>query len=84
MFRHVPRPVLSRHSSWFKPHVGLGAKMALLVVIGCLSLIGLFGYLGTAALDENVQRTLHERVVLAQTTARHIDAILTIIESILT
>ncbi len=84
MFRHVPRPGLSRHPSWSKPTVGLGAKMALLVVIGCLSLIGLFGYLGTAALDENVQRTLHERVVLAQTTARHVDATLSIIESILT
>jgi len=84
MFRQMPRPGSSWHLGWSKPYVGLTAKMALLVVIGCLSLIGLFGYLGTAVLNENVQRTLQERVVLAQTTARHIDAILTIIESILT
>jgi len=84
MFGHMPRQGSSWHSSWIKPHVGLGAKMALFVVIGSLSLIGLFGYLGTAALDENTQRTLQERVVLAQTTARHIDAILSIVESSLT
>ncbi|MEW5719026.1 MAG: HAMP domain-containing protein [Chloroflexota bacterium] len=83
MFRFMLPQRLSQHSGWFKPHVGLRAKMALLVVVGCLSLIGLFGYLGTAALEENVQRTLHERVVLAQTTARHIDAVLTIVESVL-
>jgi len=38
-----------------------------------LSLLGLFAYLGTSALEENNQRTLQERMVLAQTTARHID-----------
>ena len=60
--------------------VGLGAKMATLVVVGTLALVGLFLYLGTAALSENIQRTLQERVLLAQTSARHIDYILTNIE----
>jgi signal transduction histidine kinase len=58
--------------------------MTVLVVIGTVSLIGLFAYLGTAALSENTQRTLQERVVLAQTTARHIDYILASIQNVLT
>ena len=66
------------------PDIGLGAKMAVLVVIGTLSLIGLFAYLGTAALSENIQRTLQERVTLAQATASHIDYVLASIEHILT
>lgn len=64
--------------------VGLSTKMAAIVVVGTLSLLGLFAYLGTTALDENNQRTLQERMVLAQTTARHIDYILGSIEDVLT
>ncbi|MEW5718364.1 MAG: cache domain-containing protein [Chloroflexota bacterium] len=64
--------------------VGLGMKMAAIVVIGVIALVSLFAYLGTAALNENIQRTLQERVVLAQTTARHIDYLLTGIEDVLT
>jgi ABC-type uncharacterized transport system permease subunit len=75
---------LLQRLNWLWPNVGLGAKMAVLVIIGTLSLIGLFAYLGTAALQENIQRTLQERVILAQTTARHIDYVLTNIENVLT
>jgi signal transduction histidine kinase len=64
--------------------VGLGAKMAAIVVFGTLSLLALFAYLGTTALNENNQRTLQERMVLAQTTARHIDYVLSNIEEVLT
>lgn len=63
--------------------VGLGAKMASIVIVGTFALVGLFLYLGTAALNESIQRTLHERVILAQTSARHIDYILTNIENAL-
>lgn len=63
--------------------VGLGAKMGVLVVIGTLSIIGLFAYLGTAALNESTQRVLQARVVLAQTTASHIDYVLADIEQVL-
>jgi signal transduction histidine kinase len=63
--------------------VGLGAKMATMVVIGTIALVGWFLYLGTAALNENIQRTLHERVLLAQTHARHLDYILLGVEQTL-
>jgi len=63
------------------PTIGLGAKMALLVVVGTIALIALFAYLGTAALSENTQRTLQERVVLAQTTAGSVDSMLANIEN---
>lgn len=69
---------------WLRPTVGLGTKMAMIVVMGLMSLIGLFAYLGTAALNENIQRTLQERVVLAQTAARNIDHSLIYIEHVLT
>lgn len=58
--------------------------MAAIVVVGTLSLLGLFAYLGTAALNENIQRTLHERIILAQTTAHHIDYVIAGIENVLT
>ncbi len=64
-------------------NIGLGAKMTVLVIIGTLSLIGLFAYLGTAALQENIQHSLHERIVLAQTAASHIDYLLASIENVL-
>lgn len=63
--------------------VGLGAKMATMVIVGTIALVGWFLYLGTAALSENIQRTLHERVLLAQTNARHLDYILYNIEQAL-
>ena len=67
---------------WY--NIGLGAKMAVIVVIGVVSLVTLFAYLGTAALAESTQRTLQERVILAQTAARHIDYLLASIENSLT
>ncbi|MCI0476778.1 MAG: HAMP domain-containing protein [Anaerolineales bacterium] len=66
------------------PVVGLGAKVALIVVLGSLLLVGGYGYLGTTALEQSIQRTLQERVLLAQTTARHLDSLLAMIEDILT
>lgn len=65
------------------PVVGLGAKVALIVVLSSLLLAGGFGYLGTTALEQSTQRTLQERVLLAQTTARHLDSLLAMIEDIL-
>ena len=66
------------------PILGLGAKTALWVVIGTIVMIGLFAYLATAALSENTQRNLQERVVLAQMTASYTDALIDNIENVLT
>ena len=68
---------------WLWSRFGLSVKMAAIVVVGTIALVVLFLYLGTAALNENIQRTLQERVVLAQTTARHMDYILANIEDVL-
>jgi signal transduction histidine kinase len=64
--------------------VGLGAKVIALVLGATISLIALFAYLGTAALSENTQRTMQERVILAQTAASHIDYVLANVENVLT
>lgn len=69
---------------WLWPQMGLSFKMALIVSIGLLALIILFGYMGTTALNENIQRSLEERVVLAQTMARHVDYLLANVEHALT
>ena len=66
------------------PTLGLSAKAGLWVVILTVVVIGLFAYLGTAALSENTQRNLQERVVLAQMTATYIDAVLDNIHGVLT
>lgn len=68
----------------FTFHFGLGFKVAVMVIVGTLSMIGLFAYLGTAALSENTQRNLQERVVLAQMSASYIDALLDNIQNVLT
>lgn len=73
----------ARRLRWLKPYVGIGTKTAILAVIGSLTVIGLFSYLGTAALSESTQHILQERVVLAQTAARHIDSYLAILETTL-
>lgn len=78
-----PRAAMLPRLSGLWTRVGLGAKMAMIVVVGTIALVALFLYLGTAALNENIQRTLQERIVLAQTSARHIDYILTNLESVL-
>jgi signal transduction histidine kinase len=64
-------------------NIGLSAKMGLLVIVGTLSMISLFAYLGTGALDESTQRNLQERVVLAQMSASYMDALLENIEGVL-
>lgn len=69
---------------WVWPQMGIGLKMTLLVIVGVISLIALFDYMGTAALNENIRHSLEERVVVAQTVARHIDYILANIENALT
>lgn len=61
----------------------LSTKMAAIVVVGVVSLVSLFAYLGTAALNENTQKSLQERVVLAQTTARHMDYLLAGVKAVL-
>ncbi len=66
------------------PAFGLGTKAAIWVVIGSAVMLGLFAYLGTAALSENTQRTLQERVVLAQMTATYVDALIDNLQGVLT
>ena len=63
-----------------KLHLGLRGEMTVIVFGATLALVSLFAYLGTAALDENIRRTLQERVVLAQATARNIDYVLANVE----
>lgn len=78
-FRRINQLVLP----WRRHNLGLGAKMASIVIVGTLALVSLFAYLGTTALNENIQRSQNERVILAQTTARHIDLALAGIEDAL-
>ncbi len=82
--RQAARRLAARTTIWFWPNIGLRTKMAVLVVIGIVSLVGLFAYLGTAAQSENTERTLHERVVLAQAAASHVDYVLSAIQNALT
>jgi signal transduction histidine kinase len=74
----------ARAASWFWLNIGLGAKMAIIVVVGVVSLVSLFAYLGTAALNEETQRTLQDRVNLAQAAATSIDYLLAGVENSLT
>ena len=69
---------------WFYPRVGLQTKMTIIVIVGIIALVGIFAYIGIAALNENIQRSLQERVVVAQTAARHIDYTLADIEHVMT
>ncbi len=82
--RQAARWLAARTTIWFWPNIGLRTKMAVLVVIGIISLVSLFAYLGTAAQSENIERTLHERVVLAQAAASHVDYVLSAIQNDLT
>ncbi len=66
------------------PVIGLSARVAILVAVATISMIGLFAYLGTAALGENTQRNLQERVTLAQMTASYFDALIENTEDVLT
>ena len=69
---------------WVSPRIGLQTKMTIIVIVGTMALIGIFAYMGTAALNENIQDSLQERVVVAQTAARHVDYTLAVIEHVLT
>jgi PAS domain S-box-containing protein len=69
---------------WLKLQASLSTKMAAIVTIGVIALMGLFAYLGEAALNESIQHSLQDRVVLAEATARHIDYALDNIEFELT
>ncbi|MCL5075802.1 MAG: GAF domain-containing protein [Chloroflexi bacterium] len=71
-------------SRFFWPNIGLGRKMAIIAAIGVISLVGLFAFLGISALQENTDRTLQERVALAQTMASRIDYVLANIDHALT
>ncbi len=68
----------------FRPKVGLGTRMAIVVVVATVVVVSLFAYLGTTTLNESTTRTLHERVILAQATASHIDYLLSSVENALT
>jgi signal transduction histidine kinase/HAMP domain-containing protein len=63
--------------------VGLQAKMTLLVVMGLIALVGIFGFLGVGAVRESTDRTLQERVVLAELIAAHMDQALENVEGTL-
>ncbi|MBI4672126.1 MAG: cache domain-containing protein [Chloroflexi bacterium] len=90
MFKRISNSRLSQTALrlwtrvWVWPQMGIGLKMTLLVIVGLISLIALFDYMGTAALNENIRHSLEERVVVAQTVARHVDYILANIEHALT
>ncbi|HEY63359.1 MAG TPA: GAF domain-containing protein [Caldilineae bacterium] len=58
----------------------LTAKMALIVVVALLALVGSFGYLGVSATKSNTQQALQERVILAQLAANHLDSVFAHIE----
>ena len=81
---NMANPPGDRTTTRHVPVFGLGAKTALWVVIGTVVMIGLFAYLATAALSENTQRNLQERVILAQMTASYTDALIDNIENVLT
>ena len=68
---------------WVWSRVGLSIKMTIIAIIGTVALIFIFAYMGTTALNDNIARLLQERVVLAQTTARHVDYTLATIEHLL-
>jgi signal transduction histidine kinase len=70
-------------SYWLWRNIGLSAKMTIITVIGIVSLVSLFAYLGTAALSEDTQRTLQERVNLAQAAATNVDYLLASVENVL-
>jgi len=56
--------------------INLQSKVSLLVVLGLAIIFAFFFYLGRQALDENTQKTLQERHLLALTIANHVDDIL--------
>ncbi len=55
------------------PFLNLGAKMAVITIIGVVALIALFAYMGETALNESIQQSLQDRVVVAEIAAAHID-----------
>src|SRR5512142_2757009 len=83
MFGRKASNGLKRHLEWFWPDIGLRTKMSVLVIAGTLSLIGLFVYLETVALQQSTERILQDRVVLAQATAGQIDDALAYVENVL-
>lgn len=74
---------ITRATRWLWPNIGLSAKMTIIVLVGVVSLVSLFAYLGTVALNEDTQRTLQERVNLAQAAATNIDYLLAGLENVL-
>lgn len=84
MSLQTPGQGLARFLHAQRPRVGLGAKLALLVVTSAVILVSAFGYLGNRALEQSTRRTLQDRLVLAQTAARHLDALLALLEQTLT
>ncbi len=83
MFGQVAWEKLTGHLDWLWPDIGLRRKIAVLVIAGTLSVVGLLAYLGTAALLQNTERILQDRVVLARATASQIDDALVYVDSAL-
>lgn len=83
MFFRIPSNRLARFLRANRPRVGLSVKLALLLGVSAVLLVSAFGLLASRALDQSVHRTLQDRLVLAQTAARHLDSLLTLIEQTL-
>ena len=58
----------------------LTAKMGVVVSVGLLVLLVVFGYLGISASNQSTQQTLRERVTLVQMVANHLDYVIHNIE----
>ncbi len=52
---------------------GLRRRMIVLVAIGLTVMLLLFGLIGARAIGESIERTLRERLVMAELTAVHLD-----------
>lgn len=61
-------------SEWVR--LSLTIKMSALVAFGLVALVSIFGFLMLAASRETTDRALHERVIMAQLAASHLDYII--------
>ncbi|MBC8507108.1 MAG: PAS domain-containing protein [Anaerolineales bacterium] len=59
---------------------GLTIKLAIMVIGGLVVIVGVFGYLGVNATETSTQRTLQERVLLAQVASNHLDYLIARVE----
>ncbi len=57
-------------------NIGLKTKMTLMALVGLTALVGMFSFMSTLAAHEMTDRTLQERIILAQLVANHTDYVL--------